>query len=227
MKILVIADIHGYSKETFGFFDKIKENPDVVICPGDFTDMFSNNQGLSQYEIAELVLQKLLSFNKPLLCVPGNHDPYEITDLFNEYGTNLHGKRRTLNGFSFVGFGGAATPFRTIFEPTEEEIREGLSPFAAKTSKNTILVVHNPPKNTKLDRIETGEHVGSQEIRRFVERAKPLLVISAHIHENNGTDRIGETTLFYPGPFYEGNYGIVRITKNKVACEAKTLNTTS
>ena len=33
-----------------------------------------------------MVVQKLLIPNKPLLCVPGNQDPFEIVEMFNEYG---------------------------------------------------------------------------------------------------------------------------------------------
>ncbi|RKY00899.1 MAG: hypothetical protein DRP54_04645, partial [Spirochaetes bacterium] len=49
MKILIIADIHGYSKKISKFFDKlIIDDVDLIICPGDFTDMFNTPPGFTQ-----------------------------------------------------------------------------------------------------------------------------------------------------------------------------------
>jgi len=85
-----------------------------------------------------------------------------------------------------------------------------------------ILVTHNPPFGTKLDKVETGEHVGSKVIREFIEKEKPLLAISAHIHEAGGIDKIGKTTIFYPGVAYEGYYGLVEVG-DEIKCEIKKL----
>jgi Icc-related predicted phosphoesterase len=225
MKILVIADLHGYSDDISNFFKKIDAGGfDLIICPGDFTDMFNQPPGFSQHNIADIILQKLLSFGVPVLCVPGNHDPYEIIDAFEEYGVNLHGKVRRLGGETFVGWGGALTPFNTAFEPTEEETQETLNNMAEKAGSDFILVLHNPPKGTKLDRTATGEHVGSRAIRNFIEKSGPKLAISAHIHESGGQDNLGESVLFYPGPFYTGRYGVVTVSGKKIRCEIKRVN---
>ena len=50
---------------------------------------------------------------------------------------------------------------------------------------------------------------------------KPLVSISAHMHESPGIDKIGNTVLFYPGPFYDGKYGIVEIKGDGVRCEIR------
>jgi Icc-related predicted phosphoesterase len=225
MKILVIADMHGYSDDISRFFNRIDASSfDLIICPGDFTDMFNHPPGFSQHNIAELNLQKLVAFGTPVMCVPGNHDPYEIIDVFEEYGVNLHGKVRSFHGESFMGWGGALTHFNTAFEPTVEETKEALERMSAAAGPRPILVVHNPPHNTRLDLIATGEHVGSPAIREFVEKASPKLVISAHIHESRGVDRVGKSVLFYPGPFYAGMYGVVTITGDDVVCETKKIS---
>lgn len=222
MKMLVIADLHGYSDDISEFFKKIDASGfDLIVCPGDFTDMFNQPPGFSQHNIADLILQKFVSFGVPLLCVPGNHDPYEIIDAFEEYDVNLHGKVKRVAGETFIGWGGALTPFHTAFEPTEEENRVALEELAKGVGDDFTLVLHNPPRDTKLDRAATGEHVGSPTIREFIERRKPKLVISAHIHESGGEDRIGESVLFYPGPFYTGRYGVVTMGGGKIKCEIK------
>ncbi|MCK4335844.1 MAG: metallophosphoesterase [Candidatus Aenigmarchaeota archaeon] len=220
-KIMVVADIHGEFEKFSKIVDKIKEHDfDLVICPGDFTDVFNTPEGYSQVDITELILQKLLSFGKPVFCVPGNHDPYDTLDLLDEYNVNIHGRVKKLKGLEFVGFGGAATPFNTKFEPTEEEIKETLEKRVNDIKGKFILVTHNPPFGTNLDKTETGEHVGSKSIRGFIEKNKPLLAISAHIHEAGGIDKLGETTLFYPGVAYEGYYGLVEVGK-EIKCEIK------
>lgn len=220
-KIMVVADIHGEFEKFSKIVDKTKEHDfDLVICPGDFTDVFNTPEGYSQVDITELILQKLLSFGKPVFCVPGNHDPYDTLDLLDEYNVNIHGMVKKLKGLEFVGFGGAATPFNTKFEPTEEEIKETLEKRVNDIKGKFILVTHNPPFGTNLDKTETGEHVGSKSIRGFIEKNKPLLAISAHIHEAGGIDKLGETTLFYPGVAYEGYYGLVEMGK-EIKCEIK------
>ena len=224
MKILVLADIHGEYQALDRVLDAAGDDYDLLICPGDFTDMFNIPQHFTQLDIANLVVQKLLTLGKPLLCVPGNQDPYEILDIFDEHETNLHGKKTSVAGQTFVGWGGAATPFKTLIEPTEAETTSALNKLAPGL-KDFILVVHNPPRDTKLD-LAGGKHVGSQAIRDFILKHRPRLAISAHIHESPGEDTLNTTRLFYPGPAYEGNYGIVEITPDKVACERKTVKLT-
>jgi Icc-related predicted phosphoesterase len=222
MKLLVFADVHGdferLSRVIESIDRKVVKETDLVLCPGDFTDMFSVPKEFSQIEMADMVLQRMLSLNKPTLCVPGNHDPYEILKTFDNYNIDLHNKIKERNGHSFIGWGGALTPFDTVFEPSEEETHEALTQLGDRTGSNFILVVHNPPKETKMDTVNTGEHVGSQIIREFILEKKPLLAISAHIHEAVGTDRLGSTTLFNPGPVFSGNYGVVDIKGNSVKC---------
>ena len=218
MKLLIIADIHGDFEVLGEIIEKAsRHNPDIVICPGNITDMFKIPPEFSQLDIADMVVQKLISLGKPLLCVPGNHDPYEILDVFKEYHANIHAHHKKISGVTFMGFGGAPTPFNTLFEPTEEETKAHLEKFPANPP--SILVTHNPPKNTKLDKLPSGEHVGSQAIREFIEKTHPLCAISAHIHESSGEDRLGETVLFNPGPAFKGNYGIIEIEKNSVKCQ--------
>ncbi|NIO21516.1 MAG: hypothetical protein GTN76_12440 [Candidatus Aenigmarchaeota archaeon] len=221
LKILVIADVHGEIEKLSKFLKKFDEkNFDLVLCPGDFTDMFNTPEGFSQIDVAELVLQKMLSLGKPVLCIPGNHEPYEILEMFDEYDVNLHAKTRKFKGFEILGFGGASTPFNTKFEPTEEEIKGNLLKLKIDPKIKSILLTHCPPYRTKVDRTETGEHVGSKVIRNFIETRKPVLAISAHIHEAGGIDKIGKTTVFYPGAIFNGLYGMVTIDR-EVKCEIK------
>ena len=212
MKILVIADIHGDFQTLEKILDK-SPGPDLVVCPGNFIDAFKLPPEFSQLDIADLILQKLLSLGKPLLCVPGNHDPPETLDLFEDYKINLHAKLKPFKGLQFLGYGGAHTPFNTLFEPTEEEVKEALNSLSNSVKNPLVLVVHNPPKNTKSDQLSSGKHVGSQAIRDFILAKKPILTLTAHIHEAAGQDILGGTVIFNPGPAFQGKFGLVEIGK--------------
>jgi Icc-related predicted phosphoesterase len=226
MKILIFADIHGEYEKAAEVLKQVKtEGIDLILCPGDFTDMFTVPEGFSQMDIADMVLQKILALNVPILCVPGNHDPYEVLELFNEYNVNIHDRIKKIKGISFVGWGGAPTPFNSIIEPSEDETGESLEKLYKKTrGEPFILILHGPPKDTKLDMTFTKKHVGSAATREFIEKRQPILAISAHIHESRGVDKLGESTLFYPGALFEGYYGIVEIderAKKLVKCETR------
>ncbi|MBI4021256.1 MAG: metallophosphoesterase family protein [Candidatus Aenigmarchaeota archaeon] len=222
MRILVVADIYGDLAHLSSIIEAAAaHNPSLVVCPGNITDMFAVSE-FSQMDVGELVMLKLLSLRKPVLAVPGNHDPPGLIDVFEDYHTNLHGKRRTIQGMEFVGFGGATTPFHTNFEPGEEETQETLAAVSTTIGQH-VLVVHNPPKDTKLDTLASGEHVGSAAIRAYILEKKPRLVIAAHIHEAAGKDTLGGSVLFNPGPAFQGKYGIVDLTPAGVVCTSHTI----
>lgn len=221
MKILFFTDIHGNDKELSDILNEAADTADIIICGGDLTDMYKIPEGFTQLDMADMIVQKIIITGKPFLCVPGNHDPYEVTGMLDGYKTNLHNKSKKLRSFLFIGFGGAETPFNTIFEPTENDISNSLSRLNPQQN-SFILVVHQPPKNTKQDRIISGEHVGSPAIRKFIQEKQPILTLTGHIHEGQGIDYIGKTAVFNPGPAFEGKYGIIEITDKKVSCISKT-----
>lgn len=225
MKMVVIGDVHGKVEKLQEIMDDIHDKEfDLIISQGDFTDMFDVTPDFTQIEIADIIIQKLLICGKPVLCVPGNHDPFEILDVFEEYDVNIHHKNLKINGISFVGWGGAETPFNTHFEPSEEDTEEALGKLVSDVKNPWILITHAPPKDTILDKVDKNEHVGSSAITGIIKRKKPILAISAHIHENSGVDHIGKTQVFYPGPAYSGYYGLVTIDKNRVKCETLRVN---
>jgi Icc-related predicted phosphoesterase len=75
------------------------------------------------------------------------------------------------------------------------------------------MIMHNPPKDTECDKITSGIHVGSAGLRQIIEEVKPLAVITGHIHESAGTDKIGNTVIMNPGSLAEGRYGILEVEK--------------
>jgi Icc-related predicted phosphoesterase len=67
-----------------------------------------------------------------------------------------------------------------------------------------VCVFHGPPHGTALDLIHGEAHVGSREVRKFLEARRPLLSLHGHIHESPAVsgrfaDRIGSTICVNPG----------------------------
>ncbi len=211
MRILAIADIHNDVENMLQFLDKAKSmNFDVIVCPGDFTDIAP--KGFSQKEIGILLLEELKSTGKPIIAVPGNWD-IDLVDFFEKDDVSVHGRGKKIGDVGFYGFGGAKTPFGTAYEPEESELEEGIrkSYEDVKDAKYKVLVTHNPPKDTRVDTITTGVHVGSAAVRKFIEKHQPDAVVCGHIHEARGKDEIGRSKIVNPGRFPEGYCGIVDI----------------
>jgi Icc-related predicted phosphoesterase len=75
---------------------------------------------------------------------------------------------------------------------------------------NSIMCTHTPPANLGLDVVsrldKKGNHfkVGSKSIYKWIEKEKPLLVLSGHIHEafrvtGKWKENIGNTVVIQPG----------------------------
>ncbi|MHA1302060.1 MAG: metallophosphoesterase family protein, partial [Candidatus Helarchaeota archaeon] len=68
-----------------------------------------------------------------------------------------------------------------------------------KDPSKTIYIMHSPPFNCKLDTVYDGRIVGSIDIRKFIEKNQPYLVLCGHIHEGGGTSYIGKTRCMNDG----------------------------
>jgi Icc-related predicted phosphoesterase len=107
----------------------------------------------------------------------------------------------------FVSRGDAIEPVR--FDPANRTptIARALEELAElSVPAETIYVLHSPPRGTACDLIARDQHVGSRAIRAFLERHRPPLSLSGHIHESprvSGTfrDRLDGTVVVNPGQF--------------------------
>lgn len=218
MDIIIFSDIHNDVENLLSYFDKIKELKfDVVVCPGDFTDI-NTPKGFTQEDITKLIITELKGLKKPFLAVPGNVDTKDIINILEKEDVSIHGKGRVINDFGFYGYGGAKTPFETNIEPGEEELKMGLKNAwkDVEKMKYKIQVTHNPPFGTRVDMVQSGAHVGSSVVKGFIESYDPILAISAHIHEARGIDQLKKTFLINSGRFPEGYFGLVNIENGSV-----------
>ncbi|WP_457743047.1 metallophosphoesterase [Thermococcus sp.] len=201
MRIVAITDIHGNMRKAKKMAEAVKNaNFDVLLIAGDITN-FSNGK------VAEEVLGPFLSIGIPVLAVHGNCDGRDVPELLEKLGIWLHNRRREINAIGFIGIGGSnKTPFNTIWELSEDDIRKIL---LRNYRPGDIVLSHAPPKETKADRVHSGLHVGSEALRKFIEEKQPPLVITGHIHEARSVDEVGATVIVNPGPLFKGYYAVV------------------
>ena len=206
MKIIAVSDIHGkYMK----IIDYLKKNSvDLIILTGDITDFGPS-------ELAEEIINEICSFNIPVLAIPGNCDPINLYgNIDNSNAINIHGRSVTIKNIGICGFGGSnPTPFNTPLEFDELEIydqaRKAIEEI--KNHKVTLFVTHAPPFGTKTDILPSGDHVGSEGIRRVIEEFQPTLNICGHIHESRAVDKVGKTEVVNPGMLSDGHACMINI----------------
>ena len=212
VRIFAFTDFHG-SLEAFQKAREViaKEKPDLVLVAGDVTNYDA--------ERAKQLLSGLAEAGRPIYFVPGNMDNVELKDwpgVGNLHG--LHGRCESAAGVALVGLGGSPHgAFSTPFELSEQEAGELLEgAMKGHHGEKLILVSHCPPRDTKIDRTSGGEHIGSIAVRGFVERIQPIVVISGHVHEAQGSDKLGSTVVVNTGPAKNGNFVMINLEKELV-----------
>jgi Icc-related predicted phosphoesterase len=211
MKVLIASDGHG-ALDRLEPLTEVAKTCDFVIYGGDFAKF-------GDIETGKPFLERFSKIHDRIFAVSGNcDDPFFKEDL-DDYDISIEGLVSYFSGLMLSGSGGGSKfTGTTPNERTDEELVSDLrmvEDSAADESAlgdgawdNLVIVTHNPPANTKLDTISNGMHVGSPGIRAFIEKYRPLLAVSGHIHESAAIDAIGPTTLVNPGPLAEGKYAI-------------------
>ncbi len=213
MKVLIVSDGHA-AVERLEPLKEVAVDCDIVLFGGDFAK-FGNPETGRPY------LERFAKIHDRIFAVIGNCDEPDFVDALDEYDIGIEGSLSYFGGLVFSGSGGGSKfTGTTPNERTDEELADALRLVAESAPEGTgeagwnnlVIVAHNPPAETKLDVVSNGAHVGSPLIRAFVDRYKPLLVVSGHIHESAAVDRIGPTALVNPGALAEGKYAIAEIS---------------
>lgn len=218
MKIISFGDVH----EDTSNLVKMKpamEKADLIVVSGDLT----NYHGIAE---AKNVLAAIRKYNKRLLVQYGNLDQPEVNTYLTGEGINLHGNGHLFDDVGIFGCGGSSqTPFNTPSEISETDIKKYLTDgyTKVKNAKRKIMVCHTPPKDTAIDIIRSGTHVGSSVVRDFIVQYKPDVCISGHIHESRGKDKLGDTVILNAGMFKDGWYIEIDIDKGSVSSSLKSL----
>lgn len=215
---LLLSDIHG----RLSLLKKIVSTSsyDLALVAGDV----SNYSGGGYREVIET-----LSNSIPLtVVVPGNVDPPELARLSFKNVIVIHKQVVEAGGLHIAGIGGGigfafwGIPYLTDTHLGSfiDELRKIVE---SRASKPHILITHTPPHMSGLDRIYSGEHVGSKKIREFIEEYSPPLHVCGHIHEGRGIVNLGRTIAVNPGPAMVGYYAIARFKdgNQKIEVELK------
>lgn len=196
MKLLLFTDVHS-NKKHLESVKKKSLHADVLLCLGDLT-MFQ--------AYMKSFLRELNSTGKPVLMLPGNHESEEglknaCKDLKNLI--YIHKGYYEKDGILFLGYGSGGFSQRDLgFEETSRQWKKLI-----KEDSKIVLLTHGPPYNTPID-IVGKFHVGNKSYREFIEKTKPVLAASGHLHENfYKIGKIGKTTILNPGP--EGRLFVV------------------
>lgn len=206
MKLIAFTDIHGSYGKVNNILSK-EHGYDAVIIGGDLTTVGSTKE-------AEEAITLFQLHGKPLLVVAGNMDPPSLEETFLRLGVSINARGIVIDNVGFFGVSASPfTPMNTPYEISEEEIKkrsdEGWNDVHAARWK--VFVPHAPPRDTSLDKIMLGRHVGSTAVRTFIEAHQPDLVVCGHIHEARGQDSIGRSKMINCGPAGKGYYALIEI----------------
>jgi uncharacterized protein len=206
LKFLAFTDIHG-SYERVDRIVSAERGAGGIILGGDLTTYGTPEE-------AETTIRLLQNSGLPVFAVAGNMDSPEFDKKHEELGVSINAKGRLLGEAGIFGVSASPfTPMHTPYEISEEEIarRAERGWKDIREARWKIFVPHAPPRDTKLDRITLGTHVGSKAVRTFIEEHQPDVVICGHIHEARGLDTIGKTKIVNCGPAGKGYYAIINL----------------
>lgn len=196
MKLLAFTDLHASIAAYKKLQQKIKKyKPDAIICCGDFT-IFEQN--------IEPVLRKISELGKQVYILHGNHEQDAIVQKLCKRHKNItyiHKKIIKLGNYIVVGHGGGGFYGQGRLA-SDKDFDSFVKENKTKLKGKIILITHAPPAYTKLDYLDwMDDHVGCQSYRNFIDKHKPILALSGHIHETFGMhQKLGKTLLCNPGP---------------------------
>jgi len=187
LKILAAGDFHGDSKTAKKLAERAKkEDVDLVILTGDITGLVET----------ENIIRPFTNIRKKVLFVPGNWESRETASFFEKFYGIKNLEDYSLN-YGNIGIFGVGNP-GTLEVNEQEKFRRLKRNFEKiKNLEKKIMVTHMHAAGTKS---ELSGFKGSSGIRKAIERLKPDLVLSGHIHELEGVeDKIGKTKILNIG----------------------------
>jgi Icc-related predicted phosphoesterase len=207
MRLLCITDLHGSATALARILAHAGPT-DLVLLGGDITNFQSPDR-------AERLVQQAQVTGVPVLAVAGNCDSPQIDQRLAEMGVSLFGRSAIRNGVGFYGVSAMPPWTGTMYELTESQIETALTAGRTEVLRHhlaTEVILSHPPPRGLVDRTRSGQHVGSTALRSFIERHRPILVVSGHIHEARGVDRWESTTVVNCGLAGAGCYALVELS---------------
>jgi uncharacterized protein len=167
--------------------------------------------------------QKLAGTGVDIYVMTGNDDPPELRELLGESAVITDPEDKLIElgeGMTMISCGWSnRTPWDSPREMDEDDLDRHIEKLAAEVPDpaRSVFNLHVPPIRTAIDRaplldaslkpvVKGGavlmESVGSEAVRRVIERHQPMLSLHGHIHESRGAVKIGRTLCINPGSEY-------------------------
>jgi Icc-related predicted phosphoesterase len=204
---------------------------DITSDPARMDKLFDTLIGESIATWCKTAEQRLKSSGARIIINKGNDDPLVVKEAVLRSGFVEWPDENILDvgGHEMMSLGYSnMTPWKLPGDLSEEELEKKMEDLGAKLKdpKNSIFNIHVPPYDTHLDIAPLLDkdlkpilgsggqpeltHVGSQAVRRMIEKYQPLVGLHGHIHEAKGFVKIGRTYCFNPGSDYSA--GVLRGT---------------
>jgi Icc-related predicted phosphoesterase len=198
---IVFGDIH----DRISAVERIDDigRASAVLLSGDLTNLGTRERAMG-------IVDAVAALNPGVFAQIGNMDTPAVERALTERGVNVHNQVVDLGGgvcVAAVGYS-TPTPFGTPSEVSEAQVSQWTHDVleAAGSYTHVILMVHTPPRGETVDRLPSGAHVGSPGVRALIEKYQPAVVVTGHIHEGAGEERIGRSHVLNPGAFAAGGY---------------------
>jgi Icc-related predicted phosphoesterase len=206
MKILSVADLH-YTLKQWDWLKGVAGEFDLLVIPGDLLDIVSPVALDVQILVVRKYLQRLPELTQVLVS-SGNHDG----DRQLEGGEWVADWLREVSGDALVGDGGSWERDGVLFtvcpwwdgEGAREEVGKLLEVDGSKDRGKWVWLYHAPPAGSRLA-WDGRRDFGDEALRGWIERYRPDVVLSGHIHQapfvkgGGWYDRIGTTMVFNAG----------------------------
>lgn len=200
VKLLILSDIHSQNITLINILEKVrklKEPPQYCLIAGDITN-FGTRGDLNH--ILNIITERIES----VFFVTGNCDPVIKNDELLTDAVYAESNVGKIEFFKIVGFG-----------THKPKLNQKILSKLRKTGDYVCLLTHAPPYKTQADMISLGKHIGSIELRDFIQKNPHIfLVISGHIHDSPTITKLDGYTLVNPGPVTTGNFALIDIKPN-------------
>ena len=171
----------------------------------------------------DLAEQRLAGTGIRLYAMTGNDDPPELQQMLRDSPVLTETEDNLLDlgeGIEMISFGYSnPTPWHTPRELDDDELERRVEKLARQVDRpeRAVFNLHVPPARTSIDKapaldstlkpvVKGGamvmQSVGSEGVRRVLERYQPMLGLHGHIHESRGAVRVGSTLSVNPGSEY-------------------------
>ena len=206
MRILLVSDLH-YALKQYDWTTAVASAFDLVVIAGDHLDIAGQLDGSVQIVVILKYLRRL-STRATVIASSGNHD----LDARNASGEKIASWMRRVRELGVLTDGDSAAFEDTLVTvcpwwdgpETREAVAALIAADAAKPKKSWIWVYHAPPEGSPTS-WNGRRHYGDADLTAWIERFKPDIVFTGHIHEapfkseGSWVDQIGLTWVFNSG----------------------------